>query len=170
MAGPLSRWIFSRVVKSALVFEQESIETYRRLQESLEGGRACGGPLADSLCHLLEEERQHWDILSRASRGRLEVEDLEKVLDEHMYAAIDGIRPLAGADLERWGGELARALAGEEKTWVFYTNLRRMSKIPAVRRAFDVLAHMEKEHIDILRALLGKGTGSAGGGAAGRAP
>ena len=120
--------------------------------------------------HLLEEERQHWDILTRASLGRLEVEELEKVLDEHLYAAIGEIRPLAGADLERWGAELSRALAGEEKTWVFYTNLRRMSKIPAVRRAFDVLAHMEKEHIDILRALLGKAAGTSGSSAAGRAP
>jgi len=162
MAGPISRWIFSRIVKSALVFETEAIETYRRLQESLEGGRACGGPLADSLCHLLEEERQHWEILSRASIGKLGVEELERVLDGHMDAAIDGIRPLAGEDLERWGGELSRALAGEEKTWVFYTNLRRMSKIPVVRRAFKVLAHMEKEHIDILRALLGRGGAPAG--------
>jgi len=162
MAGPISRWIFSRVVRSALVFETEAIETYRRLQESLGGGRACGGLLADSLCHLLEEERQHWEILSRASIGKLGVEELERVLDGHMDAAIDGIRPLAGEDLERWGGELSRALAGEEKTWVFYTNLRRMSKIPVVRRAFEVLAHMEKEHIDILRALLGRGGAPAG--------
>lgn len=170
MAGPLSRWIFSRIVKSALVFEQESIGTYRRLQESLGGDRACGGPLADSLCHLLEEERQHWDILSRASEGKLEIEELEKVLDGHMYAAMGEIRPLSGADLERWGAELSRARESEEKTWVFYTNLRRMSKIPAVRRAFDVLAHMEKEHIDILRALLGEGSAAAGGRAGGPAP
>jgi hypothetical protein len=53
MAGPLSRWIFSRVVKSALVFETEAIETYRRLQEGLEGGRPRDGHLADSLWHLL---------------------------------------------------------------------------------------------------------------------
>ena len=33
-----------------------------------------------------------------------------------------------------------------------------MSKIPVVKRAFEVLAHMEKEHIDILRALLGRAT------------
>lgn len=156
--GPLSRWIFSRVVKSALVFETEAIETYRRLQESLEGGRSCGGHLADSLCHLLEEERQHWEILSRASVGKLGIEELEKVLDEHMYKAIDDIRPLEGQDLARWGGELAEALAQEEKTYVFYSNLRRMSKIPVVKRAFEVLAHMEKEHIDILLALLGRGT------------
>jgi hypothetical protein len=30
-----------------------------------------------------------------------------------------------------------------------------------VKRAFEVLAHMEKEHIDILRALLGLGAPSA---------
>jgi len=159
--GPLSRWIFSRVVKSALVFETEAIETYRRLQEGLEGGRSCGGHLADSLCHLLEEERQHWEILSRASVGKLGVEELERVLDGHMYRAIGGIRPLEGEDRERWGGELAEALAQEEKTYIFYSNLRRMSKIPVVKRAFEVLAHMEKEHIDILRAFLGRGGPSA---------
>jgi rubrerythrin len=163
MAGPLSRWIFSRVVKSALVFETEAIETYRRLQEALEGGRSCAGNLADSLCHLLEEERQHGEILSRASIGRLGVEELEKVLDGHQYQAISRIRPLEGEDRARWGVELAEALAQEEKTYVFYSNLRRMSKIPVVKRAFEVLAHMEKEHIDILRALLGLGAPSASG-------
>jgi hypothetical protein len=42
-----------------------------------------------------------------------------------------------------------------EKTWIFYGNLRRMSKIPAMKKAFEVLAAMEKEHVDILRRLLG---------------
>lgn len=161
MAGPLSRWIFSRVVKSALVFETEAIETYRRLQEGLEGGRSRGGQLADSLSHLLEEERRHWEILSRATIGKLGVEELEKVLDGHLYTAIGRIQPLEGEDRARWGEELEEALAEEEKTYVFYSNLRRMSKIPVVKRAFEVLAHMEKEHIDILRALLGRGAPSA---------
>jgi hypothetical protein len=31
-----------------------------------------------------------------------------------------------------------------------------MTKIPAAKKAFEVMAHMEKEHIDILRALLGR--------------
>ena len=31
-----------------------------------------------------------------------------------------------------------------------------MSKIPAVKKAFEVLAGMEKEHLDILRRLLGR--------------
>ena len=32
-----------------------------------------------------------------------------------------------------------------------------MSKIPAVKKAFEVLAAMEKEHVNILRRLLGMG-------------
>lgn len=156
MAGPIARWIFSRVVKSALVFERESIETYRRLQQGMNEGRSCSGQLADSLCHLLEEERQHWQILSDASAGTLGVEDLEKLLDRHLYAAIHALRPLEGPELAQWGGELSAALAQEEKTWVFYSNLRRMTKITAAKKAFEVMAHMEKEHIDILRALLGR--------------
>ena len=154
--GPLSRWIFTRVIKSALVFEVEAIATYRRLQEDLGAERSCAGHLADSLCHLLEEERQHWKILADASAGKLGVEELEQILDGHLYAAIGAIQPLAGEELARWTGELSEALAQEEKTYIFYSNLRRMSKIPAVKRAFEVLAHMEKEHIDILRALLGR--------------
>jgi rubrerythrin len=157
MAGMISRWIFSRVIKSALVFETEAIETYQRLQESLAAGRSCAGDLADSLCHLLEEEQQHWKILVDVSAGKLGIEELEQTLDGHLYAAIGGILPLAGEELARWAEELTQALEQEEKTYVFYSNLRRMSKIPVVKRAFEVLAHMEKEHIDILRALLGRG-------------
>ena len=163
MAGPLARWIFARVLKSALVFETEAIETYRRLQEGLEAGRSCAGHLADSLCHLLEEEQLHWKILTDASAGKLGVEELEQILDGHLYAAIGGILPLAGEELARWAGELSEALALEEKTYIFYSNLRRMSKIPVVKRAFEVLVHMEKEHIDILRALLGRAAPPASG-------
>jgi rubrerythrin len=57
---------------------------------------------------------------------------------------------------KRWGAELAASMEREEKTWVFYSNLRRMSKIPIVKKAFELLAAMEKEHLDILRKLLGR--------------
>jgi rubrerythrin len=171
MAGPLSRWILARVVKSALAFESDSIETYRRLQDAAGAGGSCGRRLADSLCHLLDEEHRHWQILTDAAAGRLDAEELERLLADHMYSSLAEIEPLEGEDLARWGPELSRALDGEEKTWIFYTNLRRMSTIPAVRRAFHVLGHMEKEHIDILRALLGRSAPALGStGAPGRAP
>ena len=78
------------------------------------------------------------------------------MLAGHLFGAMESIEPLAGEDLARWGGELSRALEQEEKTWIFYGNLRRMSKIPAVRKAFEVLAKMEKEHVDMLRRFLGR--------------
>jgi rubrerythrin len=73
-----------------------------------------------------------------------------------MYAGFDAIRPLTGEELARWEPDLSAALDQEEKTWIFYGNLRRASRIPVVRRAFEVLARMEKEHVDILRKLLGR--------------
>jgi rubrerythrin len=156
MPGPISRWILSRVVRSGLAFETEAIDAYNRLLEKLRGSGSCDETLEGSLCHLLEEEETHRKVLLDAAAGKYSPEELESILRGHAYVGIDKIRPLAGATLARWGAELQAALEQEEKTWVFYGNLRRMSKIPAVKRAFEVLAGMEKEHIDILRKLLGK--------------
>ena len=41
-----------------------------------------------------------------------------------------------------------------------------MSRIPVVRRAFEVLAAMEREHVEILRRLLGRQPGGPRGGTA----
>ena len=156
MPGLISRWIFSRVVRSALAFETEAIDIYHRLAEQLGGQKSCRDDLQGALCHLLEEEQMHWKLLTDAADGKLTVEELERHLASHAFAGLEEMEPLGGEDLERWGPDLARALDQEEKTWVFYGNLRRMSKLPIVKKAFEVLAAMEKEHIDILRRLLGR--------------
>ena len=64
------------------------------------------------------------------------------------------LAPLEGEARRAWGPELENALADEEQTLLFYGNLGRMSRIPVVRRAFAVLASMEREHVQILRLLL----------------
>ena len=161
MAGPIARWILRRVIKSAMAFETDSIELYRRLVGQMAGeaapSKSCREELHASLCHLMEEEQEHWRLLHDASTGRLSVEELERLLASHRYAQYESIEPLPPQELALWGTELARALAQEEKTLIFYGNLRRMSKIPVVKRAFEVLATMEREHLEILRRLLGKG-------------
>jgi rubrerythrin len=158
MPGILSRWILRRVLASGLVFEKEAIDAYRVLRDTLmKPGRCTDETLEGSICHLLEEEELHYRILSDAATGRLSVESLEDQLRGHLYAGFDSIRPLQGEEAEHWSGDLRSALGQEEKTWIFYGNLRRMSKIPAVKRAFEVLASMEKEHVEILRRLLGMG-------------
>jgi rubrerythrin len=160
VAGVLSRWILRKVLASGLAFEKEAIDAYRVLKEKLPKAGKCDEALEGSLCHLLEEEQMHERILSDAAAGRLSVEDLEVALESHRYAGRDAVRPLQGEEAERWRPDLSGALEQEEKTWIFYGNLRRMSKIPAVRKAFEVLAAMEKEHIDILRRLLGIAEGT----------
>ncbi len=159
MAGFLSQWILRRVVRSALAFEGQSIAAYQGLRSRLKGGRSCPDALEESLCHLLAEQELHRNILADTASGRLTADDLEAFLRSQLYTGLQNLKPLDEDTLARWGRDLESALAEEEKTWIFYGNLRRMSKIPAVRRAFEVLAAMEKEHVDVLRRLLGRSSG-----------
>lgn len=133
-----------------MVFEKGSIELYRHLRESVEGD------LKRDIGHLLDEEEMHWRILTEAADGTLDINELEKTLHQHLYARLPEISPLSPEYMSRWEGELSRALEEEKETFIFYSNLRRMSKIPAVKRAFEILADMEREHADILSRLLGR--------------
>ena len=157
--GILADWILRRVVKSALVFEAGSLERYRRLRE-----RLVDSPLWESLGHLLEEEEHHWRILTDAAAGKLDAAQVDRLVKGHLFSGMAAIRPLEGEALREWGSELERALAEEERTFLFYGNLRRMSRIPVVRRAFEVLASMEREHVQILRRLLGRPPAGPAGG------
>jgi rubrerythrin len=161
MGGFLSRMILKAVVRSALTFEAQSISTYQGLREKAEGGgRSCSDELAESICRLLAEEEMHRRILLDAGAGKLSLSDLERLLAERR--GLPEIPLLDPDSLAQWGAELSSALEHEEKTWIFYSNLRRMSRIPAVKNAFQALAAMEKEHVDILRALLGRSRADPG--------
>jgi rubrerythrin len=156
MAGLLARWILSWVVKSAMAFEAEAIDSYRAIRERLLASRSCSEELESSICHLLEEEVEHTRVLGEVAAGRVSVEELERLVAGHVYPRFDAIQPLAPEDRAAWEPALRTALAVEEKAWIFYGNLRRMSRIPAVKRAFEVLASMENEHVRILRRILGE--------------
>jgi rubrerythrin len=152
MRGILRRWLLVRVIKSALVFEREAIALYRNLQEKIREG-----PAREGLAHLLDEEEVHWKILTDAAAGKLDPDELDRILKDHLYTALPSIQPIPRELRGLWEEELSRALEREKDTFIFYSNLRRTSKIPAVKRAFEALADMEKEHVDILSKLLGTG-------------
>jgi hypothetical protein len=137
MRGLISRWILSRVVASGLAFEEEAINDYRAMREKLGVRGSCSERLESSLCHLLEEEETHKRVLSDAAAGQLSEADLDRLLGGHFFADLASMQPLPAEEMAVWGDDLARALGQEEKTWIFYSNLRRMSKIPAVKKAFE---------------------------------
>jgi hypothetical protein len=151
MASFIGRWMVARIVRSAAVFENDAIDLYRRLK-----ARDVSGVLEGGLAHLLQEEQLHAKILADTAAGRLQIEDLERILREHRYANLHAIEPLGPEALAEWAEDLERALKAEKDTFVFYSNLRRISKIPAVRKAFEALADMEREHVEILAKLLGR--------------
>ena len=43
----------------------------------------------------------------------------------------------------------------EEESFIFYSNLSKMSRIPAVRQAFRFMAEQERQHLRVLRRLRG---------------
>ena len=143
------KWILRRVLKSALVFEREARGQYLALSGEL-GSSAQGG-----LAHLIQEEETHRRLLEDIVAGRLEDRALEQMLSSHRYHALEETVPLAEAERAAFGGKLEGALREEEATVSFYENLERMSSISSVRLAFRLLADMEREHVAILRRLLG---------------
>ena len=156
MAGLLSRLILTGVIRSALALEAEAVSEYEQLRAQAERSRGRTHQLGDSLSHILEEERLHVRILEDTGAGGISLPRLEGLLREHASPGLTDVKPLDADGLAQWERGLSSALEHEEKTWIFYGNLRRSSRVPAVRKAFEVLAAMEKEHLDILRRLLGR--------------
>ena len=154
----LSKLLLRRVVKSALVFEHQTQGLYETLKDEL--GEAAHGLLD----HLIQEERLHHLVLEDMVAGRLDDRALEQMLGSHHYHAVEATVPLDDATRASHGERLERALREEEGAVSYYANLERISSIRAVKLAFRVLADMEREHVEILRMLLGRAPHSEGGG------
>ena len=138
------------LLRSALALERQAHSFYLGLKEDL--GET---PSWEGLRHLIEEEEMHQRILEDVAAGRVSEGEMDGLLSGHRFHDVEGIAPLDGELRAAWGERLSRALADEEATAAFYVNLERMSKIPAAKRAYHVLAEMEREHAAILRRLLG---------------
>ena len=151
MFGWLRDLVLRRVVKSALAFENDARNFYSSLEQSLEDTNARMG-----IEHLIHEEDLHKRVVTDLAEGRLSYDGIEEMLAQHRFHDLDAILALDERHLAAWGDELEMALENEKSTYTFYTNLSKISRIPVIRLAFEMLADMEREHIQILVRLLGK--------------
>ena len=149
------RWlrglVLRRIVKSALALENDARNFYSSLQRSLGETNAKMG-----IEHLIHEEDLHKRVVTDLADGRLSLDGIEEMLSQHRFHDFDAILALDERHLAASGDELEMALENEKSTYTFYTNLSKISRLPVIRRAFEMLADMEREHIQILVRLLGR--------------
>ncbi len=150
MRNPLRAWLIRRVLADAFTFEADMSRAYENALRGLEGSS-----LGEQLAGLLREEREHRSLLERIASGRIPGGELERILeDTHIHRA-EAVEPLPPDELAIHGRRLAVIEKVEEESFVFYSNLSRLSRIPAVRRALRFMAEQERQHLRILRRLRG---------------
>lgn len=162
MHNPLRAWLIRRVLAGAFTFESDMSRAYENALRSLSDSS-----LRDRLAALLEEERAHRALLERIASRRITGEELEGLLRGAELHRPETVEPLSPRELEEHGRMLAVIEKVEEESFIFYSNLSKMSRIPAVRQAFRFMAEQERQHLRVLRRLRGADdAGPSGGGSA----
>jgi rubrerythrin len=139
------------ILRNALALEEEIYGHFLDLPEEL-----AGLELPPTLQAIVEEERAHRRLLTELIAGRLEAEDLERVLEAQAVHHPEQVRPLEA----RYQPivEKLRHIAGHERAvYEFFRSLYEKSKIPFVKRAFRFLTLQEQMHVRLLERLLGEG-------------
>jgi rubrerythrin len=150
MRNPLRYWLIRKILKSAAVFEEDLSKAYAALLEELESD-----PAGPELQRLLEEEALHLDMIRCLARGPVSYEDLERLMANMHFHDPQAVEPLPPDIRAAFTPQLESLESLEKESYIFYSNLARSSKIPAVKKSFAFLAQQEKQHLLIVQRLLG---------------
>ena len=140
---PIQQFIVHTLVKQALVFEEQSIEYYRRAAE-----RITDEVSRKILLDLADEEEKHKQHLEQFLSGNfheifevhLSQEKLHLTIDSHyLHQQVDAT----------WTEQeiLTLAITREKASYNFYLLLAQKTKIHAAKQVFLYLAQAEKEHL-----------------------
>jgi len=150
MRNRLRYWLIRRVLKSAAAFEEDLSAAYANLLDELEHSDA-----RTRIERLQAEEKQHLAVIRRLSRGPAADEELERLISHTHFHNPDEVAPLDPAVRAAFAEQLEHLHKLERDSYIFYSNLARMSKIQVVKKSFSFLADQEREHLQILQRLLG---------------
>ena len=150
MRNLLRYWLIRRVLKSAAVFEESLSSAYATLLEDLESS-----PAGEQLHRLMEEEALHLKVIRRLVRGPVSTGELDKLMADTHFHTPEEVSALNPALRETFAAQLKQLEDLEKESYVFYSNLARISKIPAVKKSFAFLAEQEKQHLLIVQRLMG---------------
>jgi rubrerythrin len=151
MRCPIRTWLLKRVLKSAWVYERDLLASYNSLLQELRQSS-----VSENLERLFQEEEAHQKLLERISEGTVRPEELETILETEQFHDLSRIHPMEPPLRDRFAVAFSRLARLEEDSFVFYSNLSRISKIPVVRKAFAFLSRQEWQHLVLLRRLLGQ--------------
>jgi rubrerythrin len=152
MRHRLRYWLIRRVLKSAAVFEEDLSASYAALLEKLKSDPA-GAPLA----RLWEEEKLHLEMIRRLARGPVSSGELDRLIAGAHFHDPEEVAPLPPALRAAFADRLERLQELERESYIFYSNLARISKLPSVKKSFAFLADQERQHLLLVQRLLDGG-------------
>lgn len=151
MINPLRNWLTKNVLKNAMVIENRLLKSYENIIEEI--GKKTG---RKDLNVLIQSEKTHIELLKQIKQKDFSFNRIKALLEQNCPHNADKIKPLDDKLLTSYREKLEEIENLEHDTFVFYSNLNRMSKIPAVKEAFRFLAQQENIHLQIIKKLLGK--------------
>jgi rubrerythrin len=150
MRNLLRYWLIRRILKSAAVFEEELSSAYAALLKELESS-----PVGEQLHRLMEEEALHLKVIRRLVRGPVSAVGLDKLMAGTHFHTPEDVPALNPALRAAFAAQLKQLEDLEKDSYIFYSNLARSSKIPAVKKSFAFLADQERQHLLIVQRLMG---------------
>jgi rubrerythrin len=137
--GAIGRLVLAQAAK----FERAAARDYQAL-----AAKSANRELRDALLALAKAESGHLAIVNKLHQAREAA-----VLPENLLTALPPeeqlIHDVAGSD----GPILDHAIAHEESTAAFYTQLAQVTVMPTLKQAFAELAQAETRHVADLQAL-----------------
>ena len=148
--GLFQRLSLKWILKSALTLESRIYGLYKSMLQDLQTEE-----LPDSLAAIIEEEKQHQQVITDIIANRIPADELAAILEKKSFHKLEEILPLNEQTHLELINKIRILQQHEADIFTFYSNLYNKSKIPAVKKVFKYLVDQESIHLKMLERLIG---------------